>query len=121
MDQKRLEKEPDSRGHAKQGRGEGCESSKILSLQRPGLCVSMAVSDVLWKRKLQGKEGSLLLGEEGHKVLKSDFSARQDTAQLPLVTTKTQQLVSCFQTNFQGQNQTWGRGKSDSSRDVLTG
>lgn len=52
-------------------RGRGCKSSKILSLQRPGLCISMAVSDVLWKRKLQGKKGSLLLGEEGHKVLKS--------------------------------------------------
>lgn len=48
-----------------------CESSKILSLQRPGLCVSRTVSDVLWKRKLQGKDGSLLLGEEGHKGLKS--------------------------------------------------
>lgn len=58
-------------GACKTGRGGGCESSKILSLQRPGLCVSMAVFDVLWKRKLQGKEGSLLLGEEGHKVLKS--------------------------------------------------
>lgn len=60
-DQKRLEKEPDSRGAAKQGGVEGgCESSKTLSLQRPGLCVSTAVSDVLWKRKLQEKEGSLL-------------------------------------------------------------
>lgn len=58
-------------GACKTEQGGVCESSKILSLQRPGLCISKAVSDVLWKRKLQGKKGSLLLGEEGHKVLKS--------------------------------------------------
>lgn len=53
--QRRLEKEPDGRGAAKQGGRRGrCEA-----LQRLGLCVSMAVSDVLWKRKLQEKEGSL--------------------------------------------------------------
>lgn len=68
--QRRLEKEPDGRGGAAK-QGWGCESSKILSLQRPGLCVSMAVSDALWKRKLQEKEGFLLLGEEGHKGLES--------------------------------------------------
>lgn len=45
-------------GPAKQGSGVCVcvrESSKILSLQRRGLCVSKTVSDVLWKRKLQEK------------------------------------------------------------------